>query len=94
MFYFEIDFDQRFSKSNQVTQILIQLFHFRWEEEKKDDGVKWRFLEHKGPLFAPLYERLPRKVKFYYDGKRSSSASRIDESINYSYLTFILSIHR
>lgn len=40
-----------------------------WEEEKKDDGTKWRFLEHKGPLFAPRYVRLPENVRFYYDGK-------------------------
>uniref|UniRef100_A0A6M2E0L8 DNA topoisomerase I n=1 Tax=Xenopsylla cheopis TaxID=163159 RepID=A0A6M2E0L8_XENCH len=40
-----------------------------WEEEKKNDGTKWTFLEHKGPLFAPPYERLPSNVKFYYDGK-------------------------
>ncbi|XP_058811780.1 DNA topoisomerase 1 isoform X2 [Topomyia yanbarensis] len=41
----------------------------RWEEEKRDDGVKWNFLEHKGPVFAPPYEPLPEKVKFEYDGK-------------------------
>ena len=41
-----------------------------WEEEKKDDSeVKWNFLEHKGPIFAPQYERLPSNVKFYYDGR-------------------------
>ena len=41
-----------------------------WEEsEQLPEGVKWRFLEHKGPLFAPEYERLPEHVKFYYDGK-------------------------
>ena len=39
-----------------------------WEEEKKDDGKKWYFLEHNGPLFAPEYERLPKNVRFYYDG--------------------------
>ena len=43
-----------------------------WEEERKDDGTKWRFLEHKGPVFAPLYEPLPDEVGFYYDGKRVS----------------------
>lgn len=41
----------------------------RWEESKTDDGTKWHFLEHKGPLFAPLYEPLPENVKFRYDGK-------------------------
>jgi hypothetical protein len=33
--------------------------------------VKWQFLEHKGPLFAPAYERLPDNVRFWYDGKVS-----------------------
>lgn len=42
---------------------------FRWEEERYTDGVKWKFLEHKGPVFAPPYEPLPSNVKFYYDGK-------------------------
>ncbi|XP_065567351.1 DNA topoisomerase I, mitochondrial-like isoform X2 [Artemia franciscana] len=40
-----------------------------WEEKKEDDGVKWRTLEHKGPVFAPPYEPLPKNVKFYYNGK-------------------------
>ncbi|KAK3603911.1 hypothetical protein CHS0354_042923 [Potamilus streckersoni] len=42
----------------------------KWEEEKRGDGVKWTFLEHKGPVFAPLYEPLPDDVGFYYDGKK------------------------
>lgn len=40
-----------------------------WEEEKANDGVKWKFLEHKGPLFAPEYEPLPKDVRFYYEGE-------------------------
>lgn len=49
---------------------IILLFDFvRWEEERYTDGSKWRFLEHKGPVFAPPYEPLPAKVKFYYNGK-------------------------
>ncbi|XP_034032918.1 DNA topoisomerase I, mitochondrial [Thalassophryne amazonica] len=40
-----------------------------WEEEKYEDGVKWRFLEHKGPYFPPEYQPLPDNVHFYYDGK-------------------------
>lgn len=43
--------------------------NFRWEEERYTDGVKWKFLEHKGPVFAPQYEPLPSHVKFYYDGE-------------------------
>lgn len=47
---------------------LCYFIPFRWEEERYTDGVKWKFLEHKGPVFAPPYEPLPSNVKFYYDG--------------------------
>lgn len=52
-----------------------------WEEtgHKKDDGTKWHFLEHKGPLFAPLYEPLPSHVHFYYDGKRMKLSEETEE---------------
>ncbi|XP_041852537.1 DNA topoisomerase I, mitochondrial [Melanotaenia boesemani] len=41
-----------------------------WEEEKYEDGVKWKYLEHKGPYFPPEYQPLPDDVHFYYDGKK------------------------
>ncbi|XP_042352155.1 DNA topoisomerase I, mitochondrial [Plectropomus leopardus] len=41
-----------------------------WEEEKYEDGVKWKFLEHNGPYFPPEYQPLPDDVNFYYDGKK------------------------
>nr|XP_020458585.1 DNA topoisomerase I, mitochondrial-like [Monopterus albus] len=41
-----------------------------WEEEKYKDGMKWRFLEHKGPYFPPEYQPLPDDVHFFYDGKK------------------------
>ncbi|XP_029378495.1 DNA topoisomerase I, mitochondrial isoform X4 [Echeneis naucrates] len=41
-----------------------------WEEEKYEDGVKWKFLEHKGPYFPPEYQPIPDNVNFYYDGKK------------------------
>ncbi|XP_030588007.1 DNA topoisomerase I, mitochondrial [Archocentrus centrarchus] len=41
-----------------------------WEEEKYEDGVKWKFLEHKGPYFPPEYQPLPDNVHFYYNGKK------------------------
>nr|CAH8869894.1 unnamed protein product [Trichobilharzia regenti] len=50
-----------------------------WEEQKKDDGVKWRFLEHKGPLFAPPYERLPSSVHFHYDSKPMRLSDHAEE---------------
>ncbi|KAG9470251.1 hypothetical protein GDO78_018474 [Eleutherodactylus coqui] len=40
-----------------------------WEEKNHEDGVKWKFLEHRGPYFAPPYEPLPDDVNFYYDGQ-------------------------
>ncbi|KAM9343345.1 DNA topoisomerase 1 [Pholidichthys leucotaenia] len=50
-----------------------------WEEERYTDGSKWRFLEHKGPVFAPPYEPLPDKVKFYYDGKAMKLCAPAEE---------------
>lgn len=50
-----------------------------WEEERYTDGVKWKFLEHKGPVFAPPYEPLPSKVKFYYDGKHMKLSPEAEE---------------
>uniref|UniRef100_A0A5S6QNS7 DNA topoisomerase I n=1 Tax=Trichuris muris TaxID=70415 RepID=A0A5S6QNS7_TRIMR len=50
-----------------------------WEEEKKDLSVKWKFLEHKGPLFAPAYDPLPESVHFYYDGKPMKLAVDTEE---------------
>ncbi|XP_034945495.1 DNA topoisomerase I, mitochondrial [Chelonus insularis] len=50
-----------------------------WEEEKKSDGTKWAFLEHKGPVFAPPYEPLPPSVKFYYNGKEMKLSEPTEE---------------
>lgn len=50
-----------------------------WEEERYTDGVKWKFLEHKGPVFAPAYEPLPSHVKFYYDGKHMKLSPEAEE---------------
>ncbi len=52
-----------------------------WEEKdkKKDDGSKWHFLEHKGPLFAPAYDPLPSNVNFYYDGKKMKLSEETEE---------------
>ncbi|KAB5546015.1 hypothetical protein PHYPO_G00067230 [Pangasianodon hypophthalmus] len=50
-----------------------------WEEERYTDGSKWRFLEHKGPVFAPPYERLPENVRFYYDGKPMKLSEAAEE---------------
>uniref|UniRef100_A0A8C1YQD2 DNA topoisomerase 1 n=1 Tax=Cyprinus carpio TaxID=7962 RepID=A0A8C1YQD2_CYPCA len=58
-----------------VILYMYQDKHFRfftlWEEEKYTDGSKWRFLEHKGPVFPPPYEPLPDRIRFYYDGEET-----------------------
>uniref|UniRef100_A0A7N6F677 DNA topoisomerase I n=1 Tax=Anabas testudineus TaxID=64144 RepID=A0A7N6F677_ANATE len=55
------------------------LVNCRWEEERYTDGVKWKFLEHKGPVFAPPYDPLPSNVKFYYDGKPMKLSPEAEE---------------
>lgn len=50
-----------------------------WEEEKKSDGTKWKYLEHKGPVFAPAYEPVPKNVKFKYDGKEMELSEETEE---------------
>ncbi|XP_051879641.1 DNA topoisomerase I, mitochondrial-like isoform X2 [Pristis pectinata] len=50
-----------------------------WEEELYEDGVKWMFLEHKGPLFAPEYESLPSGVNFYYNGNQMKLTPAAEE---------------
>ncbi|XP_063062811.1 DNA topoisomerase I, mitochondrial isoform X2 [Engraulis encrasicolus] len=44
---------------------------WKWWEEKgnSNDGQKWKTLEHRGPLFPPEYEPLPKNVNFYYEGQ-------------------------
>ncbi|XP_039619433.1 DNA topoisomerase I, mitochondrial isoform X1 [Polypterus senegalus] len=50
-----------------------------WEEDKYEDGVKWKFLEHAGPFFPPAYEPLPKDVKFFYDGELVSLSLEAEE---------------
>ncbi|XP_043828999.1 DNA topoisomerase 1-like [Dromiciops gliroides] len=50
-----------------------------WEEERYSEGIKWKFLEHKGPVLALPYEPLPENVKFYYDGKAMRLSPKAEE---------------
>ncbi len=54
---------------------------WKWWEEigNHSDGRKWTFLEHKGPLFAPAYEKLPKHIRFYYDGKPMKLSESAEE---------------
>lgn len=53
---------------NIITSVNLYFF-CRWEEDSKPDGVKWRTLVHKGPVFAPDYVPLPQTVHFKYSGE-------------------------
>lgn len=59
-----------------------------WEEEPLPEGVKWKFLEHKGPVFAPLYEPIPPKIKFFYNGMKLFALDRTF-SIIYTYISVL-----
>nr|CAG4641512.1 EOG090X0296 [Eurycercus lamellatus] len=50
-----------------------------WEEEKHEEGVKWKTLEHKGPVFASYYEPLPKDIKFKYNGKEMKLSEAAEE---------------
>uniref|UniRef100_A0AAR2K3T1 DNA topoisomerase I n=1 Tax=Pygocentrus nattereri TaxID=42514 RepID=A0AAR2K3T1_PYGNA len=49
--------------------MLLRMLHSVTRSQKYEDGIKWKFLEHKGPYFPPEYQPLPDNVKFFYDGK-------------------------
>lgn len=50
-----------------------------WEEKDLNTDIKWRTMEHKGPVFAPDYEPLPDRVKFKYDGKVMKLSPKAEE---------------
>uniref|UniRef100_A0A3B3TAT5 DNA topoisomerase I DNA binding eukaryotic-type domain-containing protein n=1 Tax=Paramormyrops kingsleyae TaxID=1676925 RepID=A0A3B3TAT5_9TELE len=67
------------TRHGNVSTLLTTSFFTRWEEERNIDGSKWKCLEHKGPVFAPLYKPLPDHVKFYYDGKPMKLSPNAEE---------------
>ncbi|PWA33117.1 hypothetical protein CCH79_00012999 [Gambusia affinis] len=50
-----------------------------WEEERYEDGVKWKSLEHNGPYFPPEYEPLPDNVNFFYNGQKMKLSLAAEE---------------
>uniref|UniRef100_A0A8C3AS63 DNA topoisomerase I n=1 Tax=Cyclopterus lumpus TaxID=8103 RepID=A0A8C3AS63_CYCLU len=60
---------------------ILVLLSVRWEEEKYEDGVKWKFLEHNGPYFPSEYQPLPNNVHFYYDGQLNVKLSLEAEEV-------------
>lgn len=39
-----------------------------WENQNKDDSIKWTTLRHNGVIFPPDYQPLPSHIKLYYEG--------------------------
>uniref|UniRef100_A0A914IB77 DNA topoisomerase I n=1 Tax=Globodera rostochiensis TaxID=31243 RepID=A0A914IB77_GLORO len=55
-----------------------------WEEDESNAGasdgsIKWQTLVHKGPVFAPAYEPLPKHIKFKYEGKEKDLSLPAEE---------------
>lgn len=54
-----------------------------WKRIKSPSGKKtprkWKSLQHNGPLFSPDYKPLPKKIKFYYDGKPMRLEKKAEE---------------
>eukprot|EP00123_Amoebidium_parasiticum_P012621 comp21479_c0_seq1/m.29737 comp21479_c0_seq1/g.29737 ORF comp21479_c0_seq1/g.29737 comp21479_c0_seq1/m.29737 type:complete len:788 (-) comp21479_c0_seq1:314-2677(-) len=52
-----------------------------WWNMKLDlaEGQRWKNLEHKCPVLAPAYQRLPSNIKFYYDGKPVDLCEKSEE---------------
>jgi len=70
---------KKMTKKEKELQAEKQVWKWWEESEQLPDGVKWRSLEHKGPMFAPDYERLPKHVKFWYDGKEMKLTEETEE---------------
>lgn len=55
-----------------------------WNRNKTPNGKKtprkWKSLQHNGPLFSPDYKPLPKKVKFYYNGKPMTLKKEAEEA--------------
>lgn len=58
------------------------------ERSAKGGWSEVEFLEHKGPVFAPDYEPLPKDVKFRYNGKSVKLSEKAEEVAGF-YARFI-----
>merc|ERR1712227_741929 len=60
-----------------------------WEEDpeekkkREEAGIKWKTLEHKGPMFPPEYERLPKNVHFKYAGEKMVLSEGAEEVMGF-----------
>ena len=57
-----------------------------WEEsnqEKLPEGIRWKFLEHKGPVFAPAYVPLPSNIRMNYNGTPLKLSEKAEEVMTF-----------
>ena len=70
---------KKMTKKEKEAEAEKQVWKWWEEEEQLPEGVKWRSLEHKGPMLAPEYERLPKSVKFWYNGQEMRLSEDTEE---------------
>lgn len=55
-----------------------------WEQDEAlEKGHNWKFMEHKGPIFPPLYERLPAGILMQYDGEDITLSEETEEVMTF-----------
>merc|ERR1719431_1055979 len=74
---------KKMTKKEKEAEAEKQVWKWWEEDEQLPEGVKWRFLEHKGPLFCEEYEPLPDEVRFWYDGKVLRLTEETEESATF-----------
>jgi len=74
---------KKMTKKEKEAEAEKQVWKWWEESEQLPEGVKWRFLEHQGPLFAPEYEPLPDEVRFWYDGKVMRLSEEAEEAAGF-----------
>jgi len=74
---------KKMTKKEKEAEAEKQVWKWWEESEQLPEGVKWRFLEHQGPLFAPDYEPLPPEVKFYYNGDQMRLSEEAEEAAGF-----------
>merc|ERR1711971_225230 len=70
---------KKMTKKEKEAEAEKQVWKWWEEDEQLPEGVKWRSLEHKGPMLAPEYERLPKSVRFWYGGQVMKLSEETEE---------------
>merc|ERR1712071_184371 len=55
-----------------------------WEQDEKlEKGHNWNFMEHKGPIFAAPYVRLPAGTNMKYNGEIMTLSEETEEVMTF-----------